>query len=144
MSKSKNLRSRCALASCRKQFRHADARATVCSSACRQAAYRIRRKADQERERLDAAVLWFAEKQKRQAKAKAEQEAAERERQAAARQAEEERRRSQPQPKPAPEPDDRRGWVGIGGLGPYEEEKQIITIPREPSYIPTPLGRGRR
>ena len=140
MSKSKNLRSRCALASCRKQFRHADARATVCSSACRQAVYRIRQKAKKEAVRSEKYARIWATAQKRQAIAKAEQEAAERERHAAARQAEEERRRSQPQPKP--EPDGRR-W-SVGGLGPYEEEKQIITIPKEPSYIPTPLGRRWR
>ena len=144
MTKRKTRRSRCASDTCGKQFRHADPNAATCSPACRQRVSRISRKAKQEKRERAEKYERMAAVGKQMALAEAERQAAERERQAAARQAEEERRRSQPQPKPAPEPDDRRGWVGIGGLGPYEEEKQIITIPREPSYIPTPLGRGRR
>ena len=145
MTKRKTRRSRCASDTCGKQFRHADPNAATCSPACRQRVSRISRKAKQEKrehdekyERMAAAVG------KQMALAEAERQAAERERHAATRQAEEERRRSQPQPKPAPKPDDRRGWVGIGGLGPYEEPVQTITIPTKPSYIPTPIWRGRR
>ena len=113
--------------------------AATCSPACRQrsavsVARPNRRSANTTRSTSGWRRLFCTKKQ--MALAEAERQAAERERHAAARQAEEERRRSQPQPKPAPKPDDRRGWVGIGGLGPYEEPVQTITIPTKPSFHP--------
>ena len=50
MRKTKTLRRRCASESCRKVFRHADPAAKVCSPACRQRVYRVRRKAAEEAE----------------------------------------------------------------------------------------------
>ena len=133
------LRSRCSNPTCGRQFRHADPSAKTCSPACKQAAYRARRKEaaelEAERQEFERTVKYkriLLEVRRREA-----------ERQAAAREAEQEAVDDLDHPpEPAP-PRRRKRKRSIGGLGwadePAEPRKLVITV--RPHYQMTPLHR---
>ena len=128
--KDKNLRRRCASESCRKVFRHADPAARVCSPACRQRVYRVRRKAAEEAEQQRVQ----AERRDQVATLLARMKA---------------RPREQPAPEPSepaasePAPQPRRGYLPTTRMGLMDDTPRPITIviPRRPPI--TPLNRGR-
>ena len=138
MRKTKTLRRRCASESCRKVFRHADPAAKVCSPACRQRVYRVRRKAAEEAEQQRVQ----AELRDRAATLLARMKARQREQpvpEPSERNGATHRRPSEPA---AAAPQPRRGHIP-NRLGLMDDTPRPITIriPRRPPI--TPLNRGR-
>ena len=148
MSKRKVHRSRCINPTCGKQFRHADPSAKTCSSACRQAVCRARRKEEAELE----AARQEAEQVAKWERIKLEVRRQHAERQAAAREAEQGAVDDLDHPPLPPRRKPKRklclsGFCGICDrcLRPfaYETEPQKIKIIMRPHYPMTPLNRGR-